>query len=85
MADDAADAFTIDVFLPDLAHDWAECSKRKFHGYDFLSGGQPGGTILAVDGYVQPILPPSEKDLKGMNRKIFGAVKVSQGSPTTLV
>ena len=57
--------------LPDLARDWAECSKRKFHGYDFMSGGQPGGTILAVDGYVQPILPPSAKDLKGMNRKIF--------------
>ena len=57
--------------LPDIARDWSKCSRQKFIGFDLLSGGRPGGTILAVDGFVQPILPPSEKDLRGMNRKHF--------------
>jgi hypothetical protein len=36
-----------------------------------MSGGLPGGTILAVDGYVQPIVAPTEKDLQGRDRQKY--------------
>ena len=81
--DDTAPNFRTEI-LPGLAKGWEDRSMRRY-GHNLMSGGMKGGTILAVDGFVQPILAPTAADLKGhdkqkyWNRKGFWGIVCQAG------